>query len=377
MRMHLVDTTMFFASEGGGVGRYLAAKHDWLASQSSVRHTIVAPGARDAIEQRGLITVASPALPGLHGYRFPIRLSRWTECLVALEPDVIEAGDPYAPAWAALDAGERLGVPVVGFYHSDVVRLIGARAGRWSEPAVARYVRNLYRHFDLVIAPSRYVHGKLAALGLTRLTCRPLGVDINLFHPSKRDPDLRRKLNLSEDTRLAIFAGRFAREKNPRVLLEAFRRLGPRYHLLLVGSGMDLPAQSNATVYPYQRSGEALAHLMASSDLLVHAGDQETFGLIVLEAMACGRPVVAANSGGLAELVAPGTGILAAPRDAQALAAAVSALYEHDIEAMGRAARRHVERAFSWDSVMRSLLTCYSKLTAAEPIAEPERYAIR
>lgn len=375
--MHLVDTTMFFASEGGGVGRYLAAKQDWLAKHSAIRHTIVAPGSHDVNERRGLITVRSPALPGLQGYRFPLRVARWSECLAALQPDVIEAGDPYAPAWAALRAGDRLGVPVVGFYHSDLVRLIGARVGRWIEPAVARYMRDLYQRFDLVIAPSRYVYGKLTALGLSRIACRPLGVDINLFHPSRRDPQLRRELNLGKDTRLAIFAGRFAREKNLLVLLDAFKRLGPAYHLLLVGSGMDLPAQSNVTVYPYQRSGEALARLMASSDLLVHAGDQETFGLIVLEAMACGRPVVAANSGGLAELIAPGTGILAPPRDAAAMAQAISAAYAGDIEQMGRSARAHVESSFSWDTVMRSLIACYSQLTAAQPVSEPESYAIR
>jgi len=375
--MHLVDTTMFFASEGGGVGRYLAAKHDWLAHHSAIRHTILAPGARDAIEQRGLVTIASPALPALHGYRFPLRLSRWTECLVALAPDAIEVGDPYAPAWAALRAGQRLGVPVVGFYHSDLVRLIGARAGKWIEPTIARYVRNLYRHFDLIIAPSRYVYRKLAALGIARLICRPLGVDTNAFHPSRRDPQLRHELGLHPGTRLAIFAGRFAREKNLLVLLDAFKRLGPRYHLLLVGSGIELPAQSNATVLPYQRSVEALARLVASSDLLVHAGAQETFGLIVLEAMACGRPVVAANSGGLAELVVPGTGIVAAPRDAGALAAGVDAAYDADIEKMGRQARAYVESVFSWDSVMRSLIACYSRLTATQTLDQHQSYAVR
>jgi hypothetical protein len=52
-------------------------------------------------------------------------------------------------------------------------------------------------------------------------------------------------------------------------------------------------------------------------------------------------------------------------------------LYDFDIEAMGQRARRHVEIAFSWDSVMRSLIACYSKLTAAEPVAESESYAVR
>jgi alpha-1,6-mannosyltransferase len=268
-------------------------------------------------------------------------------------------------------------VPVVGFYHSDLVRLIGTRTGKWSEPTIARYVRNLYRHFDLIIAPSRYVYRKLAALGIARLTCRPLGVDVNAFHPSRRDPQLRRELGLHPDTRLAIFAGRFAREKNLLVLLDAFKRLGPRYHLLLVGSGMELPAQRNTTVLPYQRGAEALARLVASSDLLVHAGDRETFGLIVLEAMACGRPVVAANSGGLAELVVPGTGIVAAPHDAGALAAGVDAAYDADIEKMGRQARAYVESVFSWDSVMRSLIACYSRLTATQTLDECQSYAVR
>jgi len=97
----------------------------------------------------------------------------------------------------------------------------------------------------------------------------------------------------------------------------------------------------------------------------------------VLEAMACGRPVVAANSGGLPELVAPGTGILAPPRDADALAAAITALYDKDMERMGRSARAHVERTFGWDSVMRALLASYSQLTAVQPIGNPEPYAIR
>jgi alpha-1,6-mannosyltransferase len=208
------------------------------------------------------------------------------------------------------------------------------------------------------------------------LTCRPLGVDVARFHPRHRDAKLREQLGLHPETRLAIFAGRFAREKNLLVLLDAFRKLGPRYHLLLVGSGMELPAQDNATVLPYQSNVQALARLMASSDLLVHAGDQETFGLIVLEAMACGRPVVAASSGGLAELVTPATGVLAAPRNAASIAEAVSAAYDNDIEQMGRVARAHVEQTYSWDVVMRGLLACYARLTNAQPVHEPRSYAV-
>ena len=360
--MHLVDTTMFFASEGGGVGRYLAAKHAWLAAHSGIEHTIVVPGERNTAEPGGRVRVASPALPGLHGYRFPMRIASWSQALIELQPDIIEVGDPYVPAWAAVRAARTLGIPVVAFYHSDLVRLVGARTGSWSEPVVARYVAKLYRHFDLVIAPSRYVYEKLRRLGIRRVTCRPLGVDVTLFHPDKRDPKLRSELGLPQQARLLIFAGRFAREKNLGILLEAFRMLGAPYHLLLVGAGMKLPSQENATVLPYQSNGERLARLMASCDALVHAGDQETFGLIALEAMACARPVIATNSGGLTEIVHADTGILAKPRNSAALASAVRALYDSDIETLGQQARAYVESNFSWDTVMGSLAACYTEL---------------
>jgi alpha-1,6-mannosyltransferase len=107
----------------------------------------------------------------------------------------------------------------------------------------------------------------------------------------------------------------------------------------------------------------------------VHAGDQETFGLIALEAMACGRPIIATHSGALTEIVHADNGILAAPRDSAALAQAVRALYDRDIGALGRQARRYVETHFSWDTVMASLVTCYTQLAATGSVAAVPSYA--
>jgi alpha-1,6-mannosyltransferase len=226
------------------------------------------------------------------------------------------------------------------------------------------------------MAPSRVIQHKLAALGIGRLICQPLGVDTQLFHPSRATSTLRAELGVAPDARLLIFAGRFAREKNLPIVLDAFQQLGQRYHLLLVGSGMTLPYQANVTVYPYQKSGEELARLVASADALVHAGDQETFGLVVLEAMACGIPVIAANAGALAELVTVDTGMLVEPRNSGALAAAIEGLYEHDIAEIGRRARKMVETAYSWDTVMRSLTTRYAQLTISATTTS-ETYAAR
>lgn len=364
--MHLIDVTMFYANESGGVKRYLLAKQDWLKRRSALRHSLLVPGVSDGELGPGIYTCASPLIPFTGGYRWPLRRRAWAERLQALGPDIIEAGDPYVLAWTALDVGQRLGVPVVGFYHSDLARFASARLGRWCENGAARYVQRLYRRFDLVLAPSRMMADKLRALGVRRVEQQALGVDTEIFHPRRRNPALRTELGLSPDTRLLIYAGRLAKEKNLPVLMAAMRRLGSRYHLLVVGGGTRPPAQSNVTFCSYVGNAEDLARLLASCDALVHAGDQETFGLVVLEAMACGLPVVGVVGGAVPELIDPSIGFLARPQDAGSLADAVSALYETDLEAKGRSARARVERQYSWDSVFERQLTLYERLLAGQ-----------
>lgn len=365
--MHLVDTTMFFAQQSGGVKRYLLAKHGWLAHHSGVRHSMLVPGVDDSDNGQGLITLASTPIPGSGGYYFPVPGQRWIKCLEQLAPTLIEVGDPYTLAWIALAAGQRLGVPVVGFYHSDLTRFLVARMGRWCAPAVNAYVKRLYGRFDLVLAPSRIMAEKLQAVGVSRVALQPLGVDTALFHPRCRDLNLRRVLGLRASVRLLVFAGRLAREKNIPILLSALRRLGSEYHLLLIGAGTWPQPQSNVTFWPYQGCGTDLARLLASCDALVHAGDQETFGLVVLEAMACGLPVVGFASGAVAELVDESVGLLAPRVRVDDLAQAVAALYSEDLERRGHNGRQRVETHYGWDTVFRTQLGYYTHLAGLAP----------
>ena len=226
-RSHLVDTTMLFAPRSGGVKRYLLAKRAWFAeNRPQIEHTLVVPGDATGPNGRGAYTVAAVRLPFGDGYRWPTSTRRWAEHLIALQPDLIEAGDPYGPGHAALEAGERLGVPVVGFCHSDPAALAALHLGSWAEPPVRRRWAKLFRRFDRVVAPSRHIAERLDAAGVSNVHVQPLGVDTQLFCPSRRDPDgLRAQLGLSADTKLLVFAGRPAREKNVDVLLEAIQNI--------------------------------------------------------------------------------------------------------------------------------------------------------
>ena len=295
--MHIADITMFYAPASGGVRTYLDAKHRRLGLNPGVRHSLLIPGA-SASHANGIYQVPAPALPFGNGYRFPLRLAPWRNVLKDLQPDLIEVGDPYLTAWAALDARRQLDVPVIGFYHSDLPLLVSNRMGNWFTPNVEAYVSKLYGNFDRVLAPSQVMADKLRRLGIRDVHVQRLGVDLATFNPEHRDPHLRAELGIADTSRLLIYAGRGSREKNLPVLLDCMQRLGRPYHLLLVGSNMPVNVPDNVSVIDHFCPPQEVARLMASADLLVHAGDQETFGLVILEAMACGLPVVAAAATG-------------------------------------------------------------------------------
>ncbi|HET20502.1 MAG TPA: glycosyltransferase, partial [Chromatiales bacterium] len=253
-------------------------------------------------------------------------------------------------------------VPVTAFVHSDLARLVEHRLGGWAAPAARDYLRRLYAGFDAVQAPSRGLAARLRDLGLERVVWQPLGVDALQFDPARRDPALREELGLDASVRLLVFAGRYAREKNIDVLLASMRLLGPGYHLLLIGPDMPAIEMPNVSVYGQFCDGEHLARLLASADALVHAGDQETFGLIVLEAMASGLPVVGVRGGAVPELIEPGTGVLAEPCNPTSLAQAVRTLFGADWRGMGRAARARVEADYRWEAVFARQRRLYQAL---------------
>jgi alpha-1,6-mannosyltransferase len=153
------------------------------------------------------------------------------------------------------------------------------------------------------------------------------------------------------------------------VLLEAARLLGNTYHLLLVGPGMPRQLPENVTVIERACSPLEVARLMASSDVLLHAGDQEAFGLVVLEAMACGLPVVAARAGALPELVPFHCGRLCRPRDARAMAQTVRELFYGDPRQLGLQARLHVEAHYAWDAVILGLLSHYHAVLGSADVS--------
>ncbi|MFN4264076.1 MAG: glycosyltransferase [Thioalkalivibrionaceae bacterium] len=365
LRPRIADLTMFYALHSGGVRTYLEAKQRYFLSHCGCDHRLYVPGDRLA-HFPTRTTVPALLIAPRQRYRFPLRGAVWRRALLDWSPNLIEVGDPYRLGWVGPEVADRLGIPAIAFYHSDLAGLLGRRLGRAVRHLTERYLQSLYARYALVMAPSRAMADKLRALGVDTVEEQPLGVDGQMFHPGRGDVDgWRMRVGAQADARLIVYIGRAAREKNVPWLLEAAKRLGPRVHLVLGGLGMPRAATDNVTVLDRFLPPQETASLLASADALVHAGTEETFALIAIEAQACGTPVIGLPIGAMPERIENGTGRLAEAVSAPALADAIAAHFETapDLDAAVRwTIRQRILAHHAWDTVFEGLLARYARV---------------
>jgi glycosyltransferase involved in cell wall biosynthesis len=272
---------------------------------------------------------------------FPGQVARF---LAAFRPDVIHVATegPLGVAGRAVAVRQR--IPLVTSYHTDFpgyCRHYGAPA---LEPAAWRWLRWFHRPARLTHTPGEFVRDTLHAHGIRQAVVWGRGVDTDHFHPDRDGATWRRRLGLESGTALVIHVGRLAPEKNLGLLCDAWAiartPLSGRAAFIVAGEGPMEP-QLDARMPWAGRLGfldrEDLADLYAAADLCVLPSATETCGLVALEAMASGVPVIAADAGGFRESIRHGVnGLLAAPDDPKAFAAHIVHLV------MERARRRQL-----------------------------------
>ena len=393
--MKICDVTQFYSPVSGGVKRYISEKRKHVVEHTRDEHHLIVPGPTTRYEREGrlhLHTIQSPRLDFFSRYPSRYRLIFNTrlvmDMLDDIRPDIIESGDPYHVAWTALRAGDQTHASVFGFYHSHFpeayLRTALKYGGAWVRGAVMSfaedYIVNLYSRFTATLVPSEPLRDLLHGWGVTNAVTLNLGVDTHTFQPTPRTDDLRKHLDLPKDRRVLLYVGRLSPEKNIGMLLSAFEVLNERhpnrYHLVIVGDGplrRILPAtrhRTNALTWrAHLQDSAKLAEYYHAADLFIHPGVCETFGLVVLEAQACGLPCVGVRGSFMDANIMTGLDLWATKNDPHDIADAIERYDDQDLPTLGAQAAKLVRDRFSWDNVFQRQWSLYTKARLQRPAA--------
>ncbi|MGZ4474827.1 MAG: glycosyltransferase family 4 protein [Nocardioides sp.] len=309
------------------------------------------------------------SLPFYKDFRIGLETRRRLRVVMQrFRPDVIHIASPATLGYQAAKVAAELGIPSVAIYQTDMVGFAQRYEARYGIPggsrAMAALTRKIHLKVDRTLAPSTASLTQLDQLGVPRTVLWPRGVDVESFHPSRVDHDLRARL--APDGRLIVgYVGRLAAEKELPLLTHLAN--DDRYALVIVGAGPEeqrLRALLPGTQFLGLLHGAELGAAYASLDVFVHTGRHETFCQSAQEALASGVPVVAPRSGGPVDIVDDGvTGLLYRPGDGEDLRRSVDYLAGDAVlrRTMGRSARVAVQGR-SWQSINDRLLDHYHEV---------------
>jgi len=301
----------------------------------------------------------------------------------AFRPDVFHLFEPALLGVGGIYYGKVLHVPIVISYHTNLPAYLHYYKLGFFEGPTWKLMRQRHLRADLNLCTSTAMMDELRSHGIDRLALWERAVDAQRFHPSKGSAQMRHTLSGGEPEKtLLLYVGRLSAEKDIAELRNVLRAM-PEARLAIVGDGplrheLERHFRGTATYFAGYLHGETLAAAYASADLFVTASKTETLGLVVMEAMAAGCPVVACRAGGIPDAVVDGvTGFLFEPSEPHGLVRMVEYALAHAEEraAVRMRAREDVER-HSWQGSTEQLRRYYAQ-AIEDPRPKAERIGPR
>ncbi|GAB3074061.1 glycosyltransferase [Nocardioides zeae] len=372
--MRIAQLANFIGPASGGMKTAVQALAEGYVAAGAAR-LLVVPGPADArytTPLGGVVQLRAPRVGA--SYRLIVEPWRVIDALEEFGPTAIEVNDKSTllpvTRWA-----RRNGVASVLFSHERLDHMLAMRMGLDAsvKTTIGLYNKILVRQFDTVVVTSGFARAEFrlpAAAAGCPLVRVPLGVDLATFRPApasvvRHDGPLR-----------LVHVGRLSREKSPHLAVATaveLHRRGVDVQLDVYGDGPHLDelraiaGRAPVTFHGHVAGRAELASRVASADVALSVCPGETFGLAVLESLACGTPVVTASSGGARELVDEQSGAWAPPRPS-ALAEAVLAVAARPEAQRRRAARARAEQ-FPWSATVDRMLAVHDRLGSRAPRA--------
>jgi glycosyltransferase involved in cell wall biosynthesis len=279
-------------------------------------------------------------------------------------PDVVHVATEGPLGWSALAAAKKLRIPVASDFHTNFHSYSRHYGFGWLKRPLMGYLKRFHNQCRITLVPSLSLRDNLVAAGYRNVEVVARGVDTTLFDPARRSSTLRATWGVGERNLAVIHVGRVAPEKNLSLLIRAFEAIEaarPDARLVLIGDGPELAslrASHPRFIYPGARRDEDLASHYASGDLFLFPSLTETFGNVLLEAMASGLPTVAFDYAAAAEHVRDDINGRKAPfGDEAAFIRAASRLARDDDRARLAAAARATALGLTWENIFTRLET--------------------
>jgi N-acetyl-alpha-D-glucosaminyl L-malate synthase BshA len=327
-----------FPPHVGGVGVHIHSLAKELVKEGHEVYVITYPH-KDIKDIDGIHVVGTKGvnIPGLRGLGFYINGKKELKKLVERENIDIIHGHYLVPAGlAAVEVGRSKGVKTYVTAHgSDIFELYNKK--RYSHHVIKKVLKNA----DVVLAVSQALKDNILKIGVegleSKLRIYHNSVDVSKYKPNN-DYDFRAELkedyNLNNDYPIVVFVGNLIHRKNVNALIEAKRLSKLPYNLLIVGDGPEtknLKEKSEGldNVY-FIGSRDDVENILPSCDLLVLPSHSESFGLVLIEALACGKAVIGSNVGGIKEIITEDVGLLIDPENPSTINDAVYKILTDD-----------------------------------------------
>ncbi|MFP4101245.1 glycosyltransferase family 4 protein [Coleofasciculus sp.] len=286
--------------------------------------------------------------------------------LAEFKPDVIHVVNPAVLGLGGLYYAKAMQIPLIASYHTHLPQYLQHYGLGMLEPVMWELIKANHNQAQLNLCTSTAMVEELRGRGIQHLDLWQRGVDTETFRPSLASEDMRSHLSQGHpESPLLLYVGRLSAEKEIDRIKPVLESI-PGARLALVGDGPHRSAlekhfAGTPTHFVGYLTGEALGSAFASADAFIFPSRTETLGLVLLEAMAAGCPVVAARSGGIPDIVTDGVnGYLFDPRDEQGAIAATQRLFQEQTEReiLRQNARAEAER-WSWSAATRQLQQYY------------------
>lgn len=317
---------------------------------------------------------AGAEIVGVGGPRFPLypelrinipRRFVW-EKIKAFQPDLVHIVSPFFLGPFGFSYARRLNVPILASFHTHVPSYVRHYGGAFVEPIVWSYLRAMHNLADVNLCPSTETLRDLRSHGFERVRWWQRGIDTRRFTPGPRDMALRARLtDGNPDELLVLYVGRHSPEKRLDLIRDPLASV-PGARLAMVGGGpsheqLKKHFRGTRTTFPGFMRGEELVDAYRAADVFLFPSTTETFGLVALEAMACGVPVIAANTGGVLDIIRDGeNGLLFNPERPAEIGALLRRLQQQPAlrERLAEQGLQHA-RSRSWQSTMDQLIDYY------------------